>query len=175
MRIIFLKCALVLMTLMAFQSQANTGTHIFTFPASGITMSVPEGFSLMDESMKKFKYPSENRPEAVLTDDSTQVNIALTAGKAALPASKLDSYKDILMRFMPNYHPTAREARLTGGQKVWLISFVSQAADGPIHNQLMVASWQDKAVIASFNATEEAWPAWQEKSTATLLSLRFPD
>lgn len=174
MRIILLKMIFTVLTLFTMQAQAASGSKDYTFPESGIVMSVPEDFAVMDETMKNFKYPSARRPEAVLTDESTQVNIALTAGKTALPASELDKYKDILVKFMPNYHPTAQPITLAGGHKAWLIAFVSQAADGPIHNLLMVTSWQDKAVIAAFNATEESWPAWQTRGEATLRSLRFP-
>ncbi|SQI44422.1 Uncharacterised protein [Leminorella richardii] len=161
--------------LFSFQASAQVDMVRQQLPEQGISIDIPKGFTPMDEMMKKMKYPSENRPNVIFTDEKGKVNVAINAGMAPLRAEQLDVYKDFMLKAMSNYQPTAEEVTLDGGKKAWLISFVSKAVDTDIHNTMLVTSVKDKAVIAAFNATKDQWDIYKDSVKPSLLSIKFEE
>lgn len=157
----------------SFQAVAQVAMENQKIPEQGISIDIPKGFTPMDEAMKKIKYPSENRPTVVFTDERGKVNVALSAGMAPLKAEQLDTYKDLMLQAMRNYQPTAESVTVDGNRKAWLLSFVSKAVDTDIHNAMLIISFKDKLVIAAFNATKDQWDTYRDSVKPSLLSIKF--
>ncbi|GKX57355.1 hypothetical protein SOASR030_34670 [Leminorella grimontii] len=159
----------------SFQAAAQVEMENQKIPSQGISINVPKGFTPMDEAMKKVKYPSENRPAVVFTDERGKVNVALSAGKAPLKAEQLNTYKDYMLQAMRNYHPAAESVTIDGNRKAWLIHFTSKAIDTDIHNAMLVTSYKDKMVLVAFNCTADLWSTYKSSVKASLLSIKFDE
>src|ERR1044071_9441371 len=70
-----------------------------------VTMMVPEGFVEMGDSLMKLKYPYEQRPKLVYTNENGTINITFshTSHKASQPAieSMVQSTKQMYTKSQP--------------------------------------------------------------------------
>lgn len=57
----------------SFQASAQVDMVRQQLPEQGISIDIPKGFTPMDEMMKKMKYPSENRPNVIFTDEKERL------------------------------------------------------------------------------------------------------
>lgn len=78
----------------SIQAQAQILMERQQIPEQGISLNIPKGFLRMDETMKKYKYPSDNRPQVVFTNERGTVNLAMSVGILPLKIEQLDGYKD---------------------------------------------------------------------------------
>ncbi|CRG51413.1 Uncharacterised protein [Yersinia wautersii] len=157
----------------SIQVQAQILMERQQIPEQGISLNIPKGFLRMDETMKKYKYPSDNRPQVVFTNERGTVNLAMSAGILPLKIEQLDGYKDLLLHAMRNYQPAAESVIVDKGQKAWLLNFISKAIDTDIHNVMLITSFMDRGVIIAFNSTEELWNTYSDSAKASLLSITF--
>lgn len=158
-----------------FSFQVSAGLEIASYKIAepSLTIDIPKNFTPLNERLLKLKYPSENRPTLVLSDESSKVNIGVSLKNMKLPPEKLTEYKDLIMQFMPNYHPSAEKVTLSDGREAWIIRFVSKAVDSDIQNNLLITTYDNKVLYITFNCTDDLWPKYREMSTTSLLSVKF--
>lgn len=161
-----------LVMMVTVSAQADMKMERKNIPELKLSIEIPQAFTPMPDDMAKIKYPSENRPQVIYSDERGKASLGVSNGRHALPADKLDVAKDATLKMLSNYKPQA-ESVTVDGHKAWLITFRSQAADTDILNMLLVTSENDKAVQAAFNMTKDLVGQYQEAARASLLSIKF--
>ncbi|WP_228350950.1 MULTISPECIES: hypothetical protein [Limnobaculum] len=137
-----------------------------------ITIDVPKGFTLMSDNMLKRKYPSENRPKIVYTNESGTVNIAVNHTQMPLDDSKLDGLKDFMLESMKNYQPQAKEV-MVDNKKAYILDFISHATDTDIHNLMLITPYKGTVLFVTFNTTKEEEATYLEAGKSSLMSIKF--
>ncbi|GKX61160.1 hypothetical protein [Leminorella grimontii] len=144
-------------------------------PELGISLNIPKGFTLMDDEMRKTKYPYEGGPSIVFSDATRDINIAINAGAVPMSVEQVNDYKIAVTSAMSSYQASAESVTIDGGRKAWIIGVTSKAMDTDIRNIIMVTSFRDKLTIVAFNCPQEQWDTYKDSAKAALLSIKFDD
>lgn len=164
---------LVLGGLLSVQAMAQVEMERRAVPEQGISIEVPKAFTVMSDELKAVKYPSQNAPKVVYTDDTSKVNIAWTIGEFPLPAEQLAQYKDMITQSIANYQPAVEEVVIDGDKQAFIISFNIQAPDAEIYNAMLLTSNKGQSALFTFNSTADLVDTYKDAGRAALLSIQF--
>lgn len=140
---------------------------------------VPEGFKEMDQAMIQTKYPAENRPNFVLTNDDGTINIAINHTQSRVAPSQLRQLHQQLDTSIRQAQPQA-QWMFSGffhhhGREWTHLEFVSQAVDTKIHNMMLATSADNRMLAVSFNATDELSAEWLPIGREVVNSVYYGD
>jgi hypothetical protein len=129
-----------------------------------LTLLVPTTFSLMSDDLRTRKYPSTNRPDFVLSNAGTTVNVAVGHRPERLPVTAVrEAHKAIETTFR-NLYPSATwyrsELVRLHGREWFLLDLRTPAADTEIRNIIVGTSLDDRLLLVSFNATRQLEDEW---------------
>lgn len=140
-----------------------------------LQLLIPEGFVPMSEEMRTTKYPNENRPAIVFTNEPGTINIAVNHSPDSVFPDKLkelhhqldfsirQSIPDATWRFSGFQHYQGRE---------WIqMEFISPARDTNIRNIMVATSLDNRMLAVSFNVTEDLAADWLNAGRAVIKSL----
>lgn len=146
----------------------------YNFDNDNFSLKVPLDFVSMDEDMISKKYPNENPPNYVLTNDRTTINIVVSATTNPLKNSQIKNYINLMKKQISSVYDSI-DTRFfeRDGHEIGEIIFISKAADTDIYNHMIVFSDNGLQRIVSFNCTKELQENWQEAGEYIINSLRF--
>ena len=108
------------------------------------SIAVPAAFSLMSEEMRKIKYPNENRPAVVYTDERGAVNVAVNLTALSVSPDQLEATHETVVTNFRNLYPSAAwyESRLfeREGRRFFVIDLMTPAIDTEIRNMMLGTS-----------------------------------
>lgn len=133
-------------------------------PEIGITVVLPDNFTDMPPDMLSKKYPSEQRPQIVKTNQNGTVNFTFSI-------IDNDSKEEDLSGILTGFIMTIRglfpgtmflergidEALL----KYHWMEFRSCAVNGDIFNLYFLTVISDKLLMGTFNCPMREWPDWK--------------
>lgn len=157
----------------SFQAVAQIEMERQQLPELGISLNIPKGFTLMDDEMRKAKYPYEGGPNIVFSDTTGDINVAINAGAVPMSAEQVNDYKIAVTSAMNSYEASAESVIIDGERKAWIISVTSNVMDTKIRNVMMVTSFRDKLTIVAFNCPKDQWDTYKDSAKASLLSIKF--
>ena len=138
--------------------------HPAKFLGGELEILVPATFTEMDDATLKTKYPNENRPTLVLTNDTGSINLAINHSNNAVAASQLKQLHqqlDISIRqAQPNASWMFSGFQHHHGREWTQLEFQSQAIDTKIHNIMIATSVGGRMLAISFNCTDEHSAEW---------------
>jgi hypothetical protein len=140
-------------------------------------IAVPAAFSLMSDEMRKLKYPNENRPAVVYTDERGAVNVAVNLTALSVSPDQLEATHETVVTNFRNLYPSAAwyESRLfeREGQRFFVIDLMTPAIDTEVRNMMLGTSCGGRLLVVSFNVMRELAPAWIETGHKILSSLKI--
>lgn len=120
---------------------------------------IPQTFSLMSEETAKLKYPSENRPKVIYTNEDATINITFTYSTSKVSDETLGEMKAYLKNNFDNLYPSATwyedEIETINGKKVGVFELLTPAVDTQIYNLMFFFELDGRLMIGSFNCTEK--------------------
>jgi hypothetical protein len=150
-----------------------------SFFENKLTMKVPTEFEPMSNELKQIKYPSERRPPLVLTDETSQINLALNWTENKAEQKDLEALKNALIRSLSSVHPKAQwegEGIIdVNGKKFGYLELVSQAIDTKIYNLMYFTDLEGRFFIMSFNCTEKFISEWKPTAKEIMNSVMVKD
>lgn len=161
-----------------YQIKTNDGevieTSWYEFDHGQFSLKTPNDFYALDEDMIKRKYPSENPPSYVLSNDKTTINIVINITDNELKNSQIKSY----MSSMENQLSDVADIIDThfferDGHEIGSIKFVSKAADTDIYNHMIAFSDNGMLRIVSFNCIKELEDNWKNVGDFIINSITF--
>lgn len=142
-----------------------------------VKIRIPKNFMLMPTEIASLKYPSERRPNPIFTDESTSINLAFNYTTTPLADAEMQEFNENMVEVFKQMQPGA--SWLDEGIKdvhdkpMGFIEFISPALDGAIYNLMVFLSFEDQALICSFNCLEEDREEWRPIAHAMMESLQI--
>lgn len=120
---------------------------------------IPDSFEIMSEDMIKAKYPLENRPTIVYTNESGSINVALHYTESTASRSDLPSFLDVFKTTYENLYPSAQwyrsDVTSINGKDVGVMKLLTPAIDTEIYNLIWFSDVDGKLLLLTFNCTVE--------------------
>jgi len=142
-----------------------------------VKVFIPDSFSVMTEEMLKLKYPTDNRPTLVYTNESGSVNIVFNHTQNRIKKADYPEFIESFKAALANQYPTAQFYR-TGietinGNSVGIIELITPAIDTDIYNLMWFAELDGRILLISFNCTIDQKDDWIEAANFILESFEL--
>ena len=142
-----------------------------------ITLRMPKLFSIMSPELASIKYPSEQRPTVIYTDESTTINLAFSLTTSALSDTGVAEFQEAMIDALEQAQPSAEwldtDVIEINDKKIGLLEVITPAADGDIFNFMFFASVDGQALIGTFNCFKEDLETWRPVAMAMIETLQF--
>lgn len=139
-----------------------------------LSIKIPNDFEIMDEEVAKIKYPSENRPPLIYTNEDASINVAFNLKIAIIAGSSVAEYvnimKDLLVKMGYDVNIGSFEI---DGKKLYTLRFVSRALDTDIYNNMIL--FEDDGILKtiSLNCIEKYMDEWKDVFSFITHSIKF--
>jgi len=130
-----------------------------------MSVIMPEAFTLMSKEVAKIKYPSENRPAVIYTNEDTTINFTFThrddkASNEEIPGVK-DAIQPLVMRMFPSSSVIESETIEASGKNISYYDYITPALDMEIYNLTFMFSLEERLVLGGFNCPSDAMDDWK--------------
>ncbi|TKI58731.1 hypothetical protein E8L90_26885 [Brevibacillus antibioticus] len=141
-----------------------------------VEILIPKGFTVMSEEMAKEKYPMENRPSLIYTDEKGTINIAFNHTETPIQDNLLKDMKDPMKQAFSNMYQDATwyrdEVIQINGKNVGVFELLTPAADTKIYNLIFFTELDGKMLMTTFNCTEDKMEEWKPLAQEILMSYK---
>ena len=142
-----------------------------------IELKIPKDFEIMSEEMMKIKYPADQRPTLVYTNESGSVNVALNWTESRANQDLIVPYTDNFVQIFQNMYPSAdwKESGTTNinGMKVGYLELVTPAIDTEIYNLMFFTNLEHRLLLCTFNCTKKDLKEWKSSAKEIMNSLKI--
>lgn len=129
-----------------------------------LKLHIPKTFEPMSITMQKIKYPYEQRPEIVLTNQPGSVNITLNRVDQELQdewVERLTSgMKAMLKKMSPANVFYDEQVESVNGKRIGYFDFKSPALDEPAYHMMFYFELSGETVMGSFNCPYKQYAEW---------------
>lgn len=171
MKFLFTVCAFAL--LMPVQDIQLTERKILK---GQISILVPEDFGIMTLEALKVKYPKDNRPDLVFTNDSSTVNLHFEHTDFEATPEQIPLYLDQFLRFFEQNYPASppldKGTGQINGHEVGYIEIKLPADGDEVYNLMFYTTVNERLMIISFNCTAGLMEKWKETAFTIMRSLK---
>ncbi|WP_018343593.1 hypothetical protein [Cytophaga aurantiaca] len=141
-----------------------------------IELKIPKDFKVMSAERIAIKYPKENPPSLVYTDESGGTNIAMNLTSSKASQDVLPSYKDYLVKTLSKMSPSLKwksnGVTEINGRQVCYLEFITPGIDTEIYNLMFLTDVDGKLLICTFNCTKSDMKEWVPTAKEIMNSLK---
>ncbi len=127
------------------------------------SIMLPNSWKQMPIEYARIKYPSEFRPQIILTTEDLGINMGFTEFSESLQCDDIEKLTDrirsVIYRNNPNYLLYTCE-NLSAVKGCWF-SFRSHAMDSDLYNMMLTVSVKKRLVQGSFNCPYKDYTEWK--------------
>ncbi|UHA73167.1 hypothetical protein [Paenibacillus sp. 481] len=163
-----------------------------------LSIRVPSTFEEMPESFVAIKYPAEQRPSMIYTDDTLSINVNVNPTEHKMFNDEMQLFHTEMLNMLKRMQPNAtwltdgvfpigeshieaseREAKEqqqhneAESKQVGYYEFVTPAMDGNIYNLTFFMEWEEKGLFFSVNCMEKHMKRWRPIAHGIMASLRM--
>lgn len=128
-------------------------------------LMIPDTFREMDPALATKKYPSDSRPQIILTDETGTVNFTFSLYRESIEPGTTQAAIEQIKIIIKTMHPTYRFA---GGGSIdgkdnhlsWT-EFNSCSLDGSVYNLLAIIDFNNNFIIGMFNCPQNNKISWK--------------
>lgn len=136
---------------------------------------LPESFGIMPDLYLKIKYPSQFRPQIILTKADLSVNLGFTLFSQKISEEELEGVAVQIKNTIKRANPTAQFYSqeifdTTNCKKVWF-DFRTQALDESIYNIQFLAIINSYVMLGTFNCMYRDVDEWYETAKQIVESI----
>lgn len=127
------------------------------------SIMLPDSWKQMPIECARIKYPSEFRPQFILTTADLDINIGFTAFPDTVQCDDVErltkQISSVIHRANPNYllYPCENLSEIDG---CWF-SFRSHAMDSDLYNMILTVAVKKRIIQGSFNCPYKDYPDWK--------------
>lgn len=140
-----------------------------------VTFSVPSSFTLLVDEIREFKYPSENRPEIVFSNEEADINFAISWKKEQASQAMMDF---IAQKMAKSMSARIKRSKLLDegvkevrGRKIGYIEIITPAMDSRIYNLIFFTDLEGRLLMFNFNCVSGKMRKWKPIGRKILASL----
>ncbi len=155
---------LLILFLMIFSTTSYAQLGYRNVLSNQVKIKLPSVFKLMDENTLAIKYPPNNTPSEVYTNEEATVNVAFKKTKQVLTEQKVFTEAKKLEQQLTSNSKVqliSSEQIKANGNNIHVFSFYSNAIDTKVYNVMFIFSLKGKMVVGSFNCTLLLQNQWQ--------------
>lgn len=142
-----------------------------------VDILIPKSFNIMSEELAKTKYPYENRPTIIYTNESGSINIAFNNTENEAANSQIQEYTDSLIKSFENLYPSAEwydsGVKELNDKTIGYIEVLTPAIDTEIYNLMCFTEFDGKLLIVTFNCIKDEMNDWEPIAKSIMDSLQF--
>ena len=141
----------------------------------GFSMVVPESIEELAPELARIKYPHENRPQIIISNEDATVNFAFNyIGRGAESLEKrLASYRSLIKRLHPSDVFFSSEIyKLHNGLEIASFDYCSTAIDIDIYNINFFADLPDNELLGVFNCPIDSKANWELLVREMILTIK---
>lgn len=131
-----------------------------------LKMYIPSDFEDMPLEVRKFKYPSENRPEVIKCNEDGSIAITLKFIDSPLEEERVGKLKDIMKLINKRLNPANiyfDEGVLEVDKKnIGYFDFKSSAIDDFLYNFAFFLEFKEKTVMGTFSCGYSERELWKD-------------
>ncbi|GAB6088109.1 hypothetical protein [Alkaliphilus crotonatoxidans] len=137
---------------------------------------LPEDFEEMDKAQREIKYPAQQRPQIIKTDETGSVNITLNPIDEDLDEDGVKELtkgmKNIIKRVNPANVFYSDGVERVGEKNIGFFEFKSPALDEFIYNIMFFFALEGKLVMGTFSCRYAAYEDWRDIAFQIIKSIR---
>lgn len=142
-----------------------------------ITMMVPKEFVPMSSDMAKIKYPSEQRPETILTDETGTINLMFQYMEGEGNNATIESFRNQIFGMMKRVNSGIKEQEIglvdVAGKQIAYVEFSNPAMDGKLYNLMFYLAVEGQPLMGSFNCRTKEMKYWRSAAFEMMQSIEM--
>lgn len=131
-----------------------------------LKMYIPKDFEDMPEEVRKFKYPSESRPEIIKCNEDGSITFTLNVIDSPLDEERVGELKDGMKMIIRKTNPANvfyEDGIIEVNSKnVGFFEFKSSAIDDFIYNLMFFLEFQEKTLMGTFSCLYKDYKEWRD-------------
>lgn len=144
-----------------------------------VSMMLPTAFMPMEPDVAKRKYPSEQRPETILTDESGTVNLLLQYMDGEESDATIEQFRNQIFGMMKRVNPGLREQEIgsmdAAGKKIAYVEFSNPTLDGKLYNLMFYLAVNGRPLMGSFNCQTKEMKYWRKAAFEMVQSMEVTE
>ena len=134
-------------------------------------------FKEMDPEMAAIKYPSDQRPNPIFSNDTGSITLGFNYTWSQVEAEEIGTFKDILLQNLQRMQSaiTLLEdgVKDVNGQQIGYFEFISPALDSDLYNLMFFMELDGRALLCALNCLENDLEHWQPIAKGIMESIRI--
>ncbi|WP_238918012.1 hypothetical protein [Clostridium sp. YIM B02555] len=131
-----------------------------------IKMYIPNTFEDMPLEAKKLKYPSENRPDIIKSNENGSIAVTFKLIDSYLTDEQIEELKDAMKMINNRLNPSNiyfDEGILeVEEKKIGYFDFKSSAIDDFLYNFIFLFALQEKTIMGTFSCSYSEYDEWKD-------------
>lgn len=131
-----------------------------------ITMMLPKNFAPMSLEEARLKYPSEHRPETILTDETGTKNLLFQYMDGKVTSTTIESFRNQIFGMMKRVNPGIKEREIgtvnIAGKQIAYVEFSNTTMDGKLYNLMFYLAVNGQPLMGSFNCQTKEMKYWRD-------------
>ncbi|GAA0078123.1 hypothetical protein UT300005_25010 [Clostridium sp. CTA-5] len=131
-----------------------------------LKMYIPNTFEDMSEEARKFKYPSESRPEIIKCNDDGSIAITLKIIDSPLTEEYVENLKDTMKLMIERLNPAnvffEDGVLAVCEKKIGYFDFKSSAIDDFLYNFMFLLEFQEKTLMGTLSCSYGEHQEWKD-------------
>ncbi|AGX41826.1 hypothetical protein [Clostridium saccharobutylicum] len=127
---------------------------------------IPNDFEEMSEEARKFKYPSENRPEIIKCNENGSIAITLNITDNLLDEAHVEEFKNLSKVIVKRMNPANvffEDGVLEINNKnIGYFDYKSSAIDDFLYNFMFFLEFEGKALMGTFSCIHNECKEWRD-------------
>jgi hypothetical protein len=144
-----------------------------------LKMTVPSDYEEMDEEDAKVKYPMEQRPDTILTDDTGAHNVLFSYMEQTVKDSEMEEVRNRMVRMIrtmnPGIIPKSEGAEALSGKNVAYVEFTSPALDVKLYNLMFFFELEGRVMMVNINLPANKERYWKKPAFEMMRSIEVAE
>lgn len=140
---------------------------------------IPKDFDDMSLKNRKLKYPSENRPEIIKSNEDGTTSITLNIIDSPLIEEKVSELKDGMKMIIKKTNPANvfyEDGVLEVNKKnIGYFEFKSSVIDGFLYNLMFFLEFNEKTLMGTFSCKYDEYEDWRDVAYKILQTIKVID
>ncbi|NRT72220.1 hypothetical protein [Clostridium beijerinckii] len=141
-----------------------------------LKMYIPKDFEDMPEAARKLKYPSENRPEIIKSNEDGSITFTLNIIDSPLDEERVGELKDGMKMIIKKTNPANvfyEDGIIEVDSKnIGFFEFKSYAIDDSLYNLMFLFEFEEKTLMGTFSCRYSDYEEWRDVAFQVLKTIK---
>ncbi|OEF99576.1 hypothetical protein BHF71_08495 [Vulcanibacillus modesticaldus] len=142
-----------------------------------VSVLIPDSFKKMSKELVIKKYPKENRPTLVYTNEDATVIITFKVTENEIRSEQIQEFKEIIKNNLLEVYSTDGLVKdgvyEINGKMIGMIEYKTPAEDTYLYNYFFFTDIDNKLLLSTINFTKEKKEVWQSIAEEIMNSLEI--